>query len=113
MYLNSLNPPETNSILYGKRPVPAQYPGCLSWARKEGDLSITKLVDEVVPFVPTTEASLQSMCSEDTSFTVKTLLDEPLLKGSPTLDDPSFSQLRKETAGSSSSRVPVVVKHHR
>ena len=37
-----------NSILYGKRPVPAQYPGRLSWTREEGYLSITKLVDEVV-----------------------------------------------------------------
>ena len=103
-----------NSILYGKRPVPAQYPGRLGWTRKEGDLSITKLTDEVAPFVvTTTEASLQSMCIEDTGFTVKTLLDEPLLKGSPSLDDLSFSQLRKETARSSSSRIPMVVKHRR
>ena len=103
-----------NSILYGKRPVPAQYPGRLGWTRKEGDLSITKLTDEVAPFVvTTTEASLQSMCIEDTGFTVKTLLDEPLLKGSPSLDDLSFSQLRKETARSSSSRIPMAVKHRR
>ena len=103
-----------NSILYGKRPVPAQYPGRLGWTRKEGDLSITKLTDEVAPFVvTTTEASLQSMCIEDTGFTVKTLLDEPLLKGSPSLDDLSFSQLRKETARSSSSRIPMVVRHRR
>ena len=103
-----------NSILYGKRPVPAQYPGRLGWTRKEGDLSITKLTDEVAPFVvTTTEASLQSMCIEDTGLTVKTLLDEPLLKGSPSLDDLSFSQLSKETARSSSSRIPMVVKHRR
>ena len=90
-----------DSILYGIRPVPTEYPDTLRWKCKTGDISLTKVVDELVPFVPATEASLQSVCIEDMGFIAKTLLDESSLKGSPTLDSLSFSQPSEEKAGPS------------